>query len=101
VLQHGDASPLVQGLDVLEKMLTFHPARRITAEEALKHPWFDMFRGTGDERTAPAHFCFDFESAAQSLNTIKAQFLREVRHFLRLIARLTHTHTHSPVPCLC
>jgi len=28
------------GLDLLEKMLCYDPSRRITAEDALKHPWF-------------------------------------------------------------
>ena len=28
------------GLDLMLKMMTYDPAKRITAEEALKHPWF-------------------------------------------------------------
>uniref|UniRef100_A0A7S3V0A9 Cyclin-dependent kinase 2 homolog n=1 Tax=Aplanochytrium stocchinoi TaxID=215587 RepID=A0A7S3V0A9_9STRA len=31
------------GVDLLGKMLTLDPATRITAAEALKHPWFDEF----------------------------------------------------------
>ncbi|SJK86536.1 Protein kinase domain [Babesia microti strain RI] len=30
-----------QGLDLMKKMLEFNPSKRITALEALKHPWFD------------------------------------------------------------
>jgi serine/threonine protein kinase len=30
----------VQGLDVLDRMLTYNPSKRITAKEALNHPWF-------------------------------------------------------------
>lgn len=33
---------LGQFLDLLHKIFVFNPARRITAKEALKHPWFNM-----------------------------------------------------------
>jgi hypothetical protein len=62
-------------------MLTFHPDARITAEEALAHPFFDMFRGTGDERVAAAPFSFAFESTIGSTNTLKAMFLREIARY--------------------
>ncbi len=32
-------------VDLLGRMLTFNPADRITAEEALRHPFFDNFAG--------------------------------------------------------
>lgn len=28
------------GLDLLQRLMTYDPAKRISAEEALKHPWF-------------------------------------------------------------
>ena len=28
--------------DLIKQMLTFNPEERISAEEALKHPWFDL-----------------------------------------------------------
>ena len=28
------------GLDLLQKMMTYDPSKRLSAEEALKHPWF-------------------------------------------------------------
>lgn len=39
------ASP--EALDLIEKMLVFHPARRISAEEALKHPYFKGLEYSG------------------------------------------------------
>lgn len=32
-------------VDLLGRMLTFNPADRITAEEALRHPFFESFAG--------------------------------------------------------
>lgn len=29
------------GLDLMTKLLCYNPASRLTAEEALKHPWFE------------------------------------------------------------
>jgi serine/threonine protein kinase len=33
-----------QGLDLLAAMFEYDPTRRITAEEALAHPWFEDVR---------------------------------------------------------
>ncbi len=37
------------GIDLLTKMLAFNPKNRITAEEALKHPYFDDVRSKSTE----------------------------------------------------
>ena len=40
-LSHDDPMYLSDlGLDLLQKLMTYDPAKRISAEEALKHPWF-------------------------------------------------------------
>jgi serine/threonine protein kinase len=42
------------GIDLVSKMLAYIPEQRISAEEALKHPFFDSAAGTnegGDEVT--------------------------------------------------
>ncbi|KIK82956.1 hypothetical protein PAXRUDRAFT_832111, partial [Paxillus rubicundulus Ve08.2h10] len=50
-------------IDFLEKCLTFSPKRRITAAEALRHPYFEPYHDPDDEPVAdlidPSFFDFD------------------------------------------
>ncbi|KAI9567593.1 kinase-like domain-containing protein [Boletus coccyginus] len=50
-------------IDFLEKCLTFNPKRRITAVEALQHPYFEPYHDADDEPVAdpidPSFFDFD------------------------------------------
>jgi len=39
----------VAGIDLLKKMLTFNPKKRITVEEALEHPFFEDLHCEEDE----------------------------------------------------
>jgi serine/threonine protein kinase len=48
-------------IDLLEKMLTFDPDRRITVEEALAHPYLSTLHDPADEPTCPHVFDFEFE----------------------------------------
>jgi hypothetical protein len=47
-----DADPLA--LDLMDKMLQFHPGKRIDVAAALKHPWLAQLH---DEATEPAAPC--------------------------------------------
>lgn len=46
-----DADPLA--IDLMEKMLTFDPRKRITVEQALKHPWLAALHDEAAEPAAP------------------------------------------------
>ena len=48
-------------LDILQRMLQFHPDDRISVEEALEHPYLSDFHGQMDEPLSGALFDFDFE----------------------------------------
>jgi mitogen-activated protein kinase 7 len=50
-----------QALDLLERLLAFDPAERITVEEALEHQYLAIWHDPNDEPEAPAPFEFDFE----------------------------------------
>jgi len=56
-----DANPLA--IDLLEQCLTFSPKRRITVEDALKHPYLASYHDPQDEPTAAPldPYAFDFD----------------------------------------
>ena len=44
-------------LDLLGKLLQFNPARRISVEEALRHPFVSQFHNSALEPVAPTVIC--------------------------------------------
>jgi mitogen-activated protein kinase 7 len=52
-------------LDFLDKLLAFDPANRPTVEEALKHPYLELYHDENDEPSCPNMFDFSFESVQQ------------------------------------
>ncbi|PWY88494.1 mitogen-activated protein kinase spm1 [Aspergillus heteromorphus CBS 117.55] len=48
-------------LDLLDRMLAFDPSSRISVEEALEHPYLQIWHDASDEPTCPTTFDFHFE----------------------------------------
>lgn len=49
-------------LDILSKMLVFNPKKRISAEEALAHPYFSSLHDPKDEPSSNISFSFKYEN---------------------------------------
>lgn len=64
-------------LDLLDQLLAFNPAKRITVEDALKHPYLEPYHDPDDEPTAPAipESFFDFDRFKDTLS--KEELKRE------------------------
>ncbi|KAK9456451.1 kinase-like domain-containing protein [Dipodascopsis uninucleata] len=63
-----DTNPLA--IDLLEKLLTFNPAKRISVEDALKHSYLEPYHDPDDEPTAPPipDGFFDFDRRKDELS---------------------------------
>lgn len=70
-----------QALDLLEKMLQFDPRKRITVEQALKHPWLSQLHDEAAEPSAPGAFEFDFEETQLTEQTVRDLVYSEMKYY--------------------
>lgn len=85
-------------LDLLERLLAFNPVKRITVEEALKHPYLEPYHDPDDEPTAdpiPEEF-FDFDKNKDNLTKeqLKRTYPATFLHFC--VRLLTDCSSHLP-----
>ena len=64
-------------IDLVDKMLTFDPSKRITVEEALAHPYLERLHDVADEPICPMPFSFEFEQQALGEEEMKEMIYRE------------------------
>ncbi|XP_057953851.1 mitogen-activated protein kinase 3 [Malania oleifera] len=68
-------------IDLVDRMLTFDPTRRITVEEALSHPYLSRLHDVADEPVCPKPFCFDFEQPVLGEEQMKDMIYQEALSF--------------------
>lgn len=76
---YPNANPLA--LELLQKMIVFHPGKRITVEEALAHPYLASLHDPSDEPLAHAAFSFEFESMPLAKGPLRELVTREMLSF--------------------
>uniref|UniRef100_A0A8C5C1D6 Mitogen-activated protein kinase n=1 Tax=Gadus morhua TaxID=8049 RepID=A0A8C5C1D6_GADMO len=70
-----------KALDLLDKMLTFNPHKRIEVEEALAHPYLEQYYDPTDEPVAETPFTFDMELDDLPKETLKELIFAETARF--------------------
>jgi len=75
---YPNANPLA--IDLLQKMLVFDPRRRITASQALEHPYLQALHNVNDEPSAPS-FDFTFEETSVSENDLRGLIWNQLTKF--------------------
>ncbi|PIA38691.1 hypothetical protein AQUCO_02700128v1 [Aquilegia coerulea] len=68
-------------LDLVERMLTFDPNKRITVEEALDHPYLARLHDIADEPVCLEPFSFEFEQQVLTEEQMKEMIYREALAF--------------------
>lgn len=71
-------------LDLLERMLAFDPSSRISVEQALEHPYLQIWHDASDEPDCPTTFNFDFE-VIEEIPQLRQVILDEVYRFRQLV----------------
>ncbi|PIA17485.1 CMGC/MAPK/P38 protein kinase [Coemansia reversa NRRL 1564] len=71
-------------VDLLERMLVFDPRKRITAAEALAHPYLETYHDEADEPMAESKFDWSFNDADLPVEEWKVMMYNEILDFLNV-----------------
>jgi mitogen-activated protein kinase 1/3 len=70
----------IKALDILDKMLTFNPYKRISIEEALAHPFLEQYYDPDDEPVAEKPFTFETELDDLPKDKLKSKLANQPTH---------------------
>lgn len=87
------------GLDLLDKMLTFNPQKRITVTQALEHPYLASLHCEEEEPVCPTHFDFSFEQHPLTKRNLQVLMFEQIAHFYPEAMATEWKHgTYTPLP---
>ncbi|CAG8816114.1 35740_t:CDS:2, partial [Racocetra persica] len=74
-------------IDLLERLLTFDPAQRITVEEALEHPYLAVWHEPNDEPVCAETFDSSSINSVDDSQLMKLMIVKEVTNFRAAVRR--------------
>eukprot|EP00954_Amorphochlora_amoebiformis_P028553 1391858-Amorphochlora_amoeboformis.AAC.1 len=83
-------------LDLMAKMLTFNPHKRISVEDALDHEYFKSLRIEESEITCDKVFNFDFEKMKLTVNNLQECMFDEISLFRPYLKKTARTAPPTP-----
>ncbi|EEP82041.1 mitogen-activated protein kinase MKC1 [Uncinocarpus reesii 1704] len=86
-----------EALDLLDRMLAFDPSSRISVEEALEHPYLQIWHDASDEPVCKIPFDFLHFEVVEDVHEMRKMILDEVVGF-RAHVRQTHPQVGSALP---
>eukprot|EP01017_Pseudomicrothorax_dubius_P021801 TRINITY_DN2344_c0_g1_i1.p1 TRINITY_DN2344_c0_g1~~TRINITY_DN2344_c0_g1_i1.p1 ORF type:complete len:251 (-),score=40.03 TRINITY_DN2344_c0_g1_i1:84-836(-) len=69
------------GMDLLSKMLTFNPDRRLTVEECLRHPYFESLHNPEEEPVCSEPFDWGWDNFEPTKEKLQSMVYDEAVHF--------------------
>lgn len=85
------------GLDLLTKMLAFDDDKRITVEEALRHPYFDALHDSEDEPCAE-NLYISPKIDTNSLDSYRSLLLKELEIVQQMASHTNATGSVQNLP---
>jgi serine/threonine protein kinase len=94
MLSRNSTNELI-AVDMLEKMLVFNPKSRITAGEALAHPYLSPYHDASDEPVADEKFDWSFNDADLPVDTWKIMMYVLVQDLV--LYQTNNSHRYSEI----